>query len=239
MNFQKTLFQSVGLSLLLFIAFFFNTENALAQKKKVAAIVIGGGGGTAVGANIFDLKDLNTMLENTGYKGFSGTSVALGANLNFIYKKLIMVSVIRKFPLENINTAGYRNKLNITYGLFDLGYIVYQYKNLTMYPMIGIGDGKINLSIYKKEPDSISTFSGVFNGTKKGMTVSNFNSILLDFAAGMNYRFGTGFNVGVQAGYLFSPFKADWFIDNTIFSDGPKTALSGPYINLLIGKYLF
>lgn len=230
--------------MLLFMLCLSTGARAQMRSPKSLQVLIGGGGGTAVGFNYIRLDKLSAVLKQNGYEGFNNLCFSFGANLNFIFRKLIMTSEIRKFPFVLQNKEGYLSKLDVNYGLFNAGILLYSKGRFTLYPMFGIGDGTFSLRLYEKDPAAKPTFDNVYT-EKKGVTVKNYNSSLLSFVLGSNYtvasrmKFFNGWNFGLEAGYIRSVKHSDWFIDDIIFRNSPETSLTGVYCHLLLGRYLF
>jgi hypothetical protein len=201
----------------------------------------GGMGYSMLGRSTIDIKDLNTKLESKGYSKISDNFFSVGGGGHgIINNRLIIGGEGHGLLGEEVTSGNYKNSLNIGYGFFDLGYIVYSIKDLRVYPLLGLGGGGMNLKIAEKLT-SLS-FDNVLDNPKRNVELST-SGFLLNLALGIDYllKFGedekgrAGMILGLRAGYTLSPFKGGWEMDEIEISGAPEIGITGPYIRLMIG----
>ena len=201
----------------------------------------GGMGYSMFGWGTLDIEALNSRLESKGYSSMSDNFFSVGGGGHgIINNKVIIGGEGHTLLGEEITSGNYKNSINVGYGFFNVGYIVYSKKQLRLYPLLGIGGGGINLKI-KEKPVSLS-FDDVLNDPERSVELST-GGFLLSFAVGMDYLLllggdeeGEGGLVfGLRAGYTLSPFKRGWEMDEIEISGAPDIGITGPFIRLMFG----
>jgi hypothetical protein len=201
----------------------------------------GGMGYSMFGRGTIDLSDLNSKLESKGYSAMSDKFFSAGGGGHRIFASGLIIGGEGHAVLGDEATSGNnKHSVNIGYGFFNLGYIVYSVQELRFYPLLGLGFGGMTFTI-KEDVASLSLDDVLDNpGRKAEISTGGF---LLNLAVGMDYllKFGedekgkAGMVLGLRAGYTFSPFKGDWTMDELKISGAPKLGITGPYIRLMIG----
>jgi hypothetical protein len=201
----------------------------------------GGMGYSMFGRSTIDIKDLNAKLESKGYSTMSDNFFSAGGGGHRIFASGLIIGGEGHAVLGEEATSGnYKNSVNIGYGFFNLGYIVYSIQELRFYPLFGIGAGGMTFKI--AEDVTSLTLDDVLENPRRKAEIST-GGFLLNLAVGMDYllKFGedekgkAGMVLGLRAGYTFSPFKGDWTMDELKISGAPKLGITGPYIRLMIG----
>ncbi len=201
----------------------------------------GGMGYSMFGWSTLDIEALNSRLERKGYSSMSDNFFSVGGGGHgIINNKVILGGEGQGLIGEEVTSGNYKNSVNIGYGFFNVGYIVYSINQLRLYPLLGIGGGGMNLRIREK-PSSLS-FDNVLDDPKRSVELST-GGFLLSFAIGMDYLLilgedeqGKGGLVfGLRAGYTLSPFKSGWKMDEIEISDAPDMGITGPFIRLMFG----
>lgn len=201
----------------------------------------GGMGYSMFGWSTIDIKALNSRLESKGYSNISDNFISFGGGGHgIINNKVIIGGEGHGVFGKEVTSGNYKNSINVGYGFFNLGYIVYSVKELRFYPLLGLGVGGMNLKIVEKVT-SLS-FDDVLDDPKRRVELST-GGFLLNLALGIDYllKLGedekgkAGLIFGLRAGYTLSPFKGGWDMDEIEISGAPEIGITGPYIRLMIG----
>lgn len=205
------------------------------QSQKVG----GGGGFFGVGVNSLDLKPLNQRLSRTGYPTFPSELFAIGGGgYGVVAGNLLLgghgyglIAPSRGFQGREVSVGG-------GYGLFTIGYQFQPATPVAVFPQVGIGGGGLSLDIGSTGTDS---FEDVLDDPNREASLEK-GSLLVSVGVGMEYRFSKpgesgGFQIGVRAGYLLSPYDTDWTHSGDRLSGGPDASFGGPYVRLVVGGW--
>lgn len=216
-------------------------NNSQGQEIATSAKEGGGMGYSMFGTSRIDIEDLNAKLESKGYSSIPDNFFSVGGGgHSIINNRLIIGGEGHALLGEEVTTGNKKNSIYIVYGFFNLGYILYSVQELRVYPLLGLGGGGMNLNI-TEEVTSLS-FDEVLDNPKRGVELST-DGFLVNLAFGIDYLLKLGEDekgkgglvLGLRAGYTLSPFKSDWTTDKIEISGAPETAITGPYIRLMIG----
>lgn len=125
------------------------------------------------------------------------------------------------------------------YGMFDIGYLVYSKKGLSVYPMLGIGGGGLT---FKVAEESTPSFAELLDDPKRSVEL-NYGGMLLNVSLGVDYLIkmaedetgAGGLIIGFQAGYMLAPFTHDWKMETNDVTGGPDIGFNGPYVKIMFG----
>jgi len=201
----------------------------------------GGMGYSMFGSSFLNMKDFNSRLENNGYIPLSGIFFSVGGGGHaIINKKWIIGGEGHSLLGGNETNGNYTNSVIVSYGFFDLGYIILNPGELRLYPLIGFGAGEMKFSISEDLSsisfDQILDSPGINSEISKSELVLNLAlgaDYLISFAKTENERGGLVF--GLRAGYCVSPIKGHWKMGDVEITGTPDLGFSGPYIRLMIG----
>jgi len=193
------------------------------------------------GRNILDLDAFNSRLNIKGYSKISENFFSVGGGGHAILSNKILIGGEGHSILGDETTNG-NSKSSLTggYGLFDIGYLIYAKHQLRFYPMLGIGGGGMTFRI-RQQPASL-TFDEVLDNPERGVELST-NGFILSFSVGVDYLLLVGgdesgkggFVFGIRAGYVVSPFKRDWMLDELELTNAPEVNITGPFFTLMFG----
>lgn len=199
----------------------------------------GGGGFFAIGVNSVELGPLNGRLSDAGYPTFPTELFAIGGGgYGVVAGKLLLggegyglIAPSRGFQGREVTAGG-------GYGLFTIGYRFQPSDPFVVYPQVGIGGGGLSLEIGSAGTDS---FDDVLDNPNRQASLEK-GSLLVSLGAGAEYRFSKsgepgGFQVGLRAGYLLSPYSSDWTLSEDRLAGGPDASFTGPYVRLTIGGW--
>jgi hypothetical protein len=201
---------------------------------------IGGVGYFIFGGKMINLSSLNTKLESKGYPKVSNNFISLGGGGHFTIKRFIIGGEGHGFFSKETQNIGYRASIGGGYGFFNVGYLVYHTKGLSVYPLLGLGGGAISLELAEK---GISPSFDDLLSNPRGQSVVSVGGFLVNLAVGLDYflalgrseRGEGGLDFGLRLGYIFSPLMGSWRMSGVAVSGGPSVAPTGPFIRLTIG----
>jgi hypothetical protein len=211
------------------------------QKMASVSTEKGGMGYSMFGSSTINIKDLNARLENKGYPSLSDKFFCVGGGGHtIISNKFIIGGEGYTLLGEEVTSGNYKNSMNITCVFLDLGYIVYKVADLRVYPLLGIGAGSMNLKI-TEDVTSLS-LDDVLDNPNRGVELTT-GGFLLNFALGIDYllklgedeKSRAGVILGIRAGYMLSPAKNSWVMDDIDISGAPEIGITGPYFQLMFG----
>ncbi|HOP25504.1 MAG TPA: hypothetical protein PLO45_09360 [Defluviitoga sp.] len=204
----------------------------------------GGIGGVDIGAKWMDVSELNKMLKKNKLPELSGPAfLAGGGGYALLGKVLYGGEGYGIYMLEKADE--YTLKLDVGYGLFDIGYLIYAKQALRIYGIGGVGFGGMKFNI-SKDPTSKK-----FDDLLTNYWENSFESGVIPIfkiGAGADYILAPkgssstgGLAIGISAGYVFAPFDpiGGWELSDTSVSNVPKFGPTGPYITIKIGGGAF
>ncbi len=193
-----------------------------------------------IGTASVDLSDLNAALRTAGYPKLSGRFLSMGGGgLSFVGNLVIGGEGSGLF---NSSVTGNGNKISLSggYGIFEMGYMLFKTKKASLYPLLGIGGGGLNLTI--TEQNLSASFSELLKDPTGNVQFSSA-AFLMDLGLGGHCLLGVkekkgrvgGFLVGFRLGYLVAPFSQNWKLSDVSVLNAPKTVFSGPYFMITLG----
>ena len=221
---------------LFFLNAFLSTGYAKCKKSEKGP----GIGYFTIGAASVDLSNLNAALRTAGYPKLRNRFFSFGGGgLSFV-NNLVMGG--EGSGLFNTGVTGNGNKISLNggYGMFEIGYILLSTKKTSLYPLLGIGGGGLNLRITE---ENLSANFSEFLKHPTGNVQFSSGAFLIDLGFG-GYRLLRakekkgrvgGFLVGFRMGYLVALFGQNWKLQDVSVLNAPKTSFSGPYFMVTIG----
>lgn len=204
-------------------------------------------GAVTLGWQNLSLTDLNGALTPKGYQKVPEDFFTLGATAQVTISRVVLGvegAWLWGAGREG-NVAGntIKNSFSAFKGIGFLGFLVYTSERLDIFPYLGAGLAGYNLVMTNTQSDSFGTI--VASG-QRGAVLSSV-SLMLSTGAQIVYRlpvlaadkgvFGLAF--GLKAGYDLAFAQSDWVLgginDLVKVGDGPKTALTGPFAQVLLG----
>jgi len=220
------------ITLLAFLLFNFSNQ-AIGQTK-----ISGGEGYFMVGMQRIDVKNLNNILKQNNYPSLDENYTSIGGGGYGIINNFVIGGEGHGIIGSEVSNANYSLNLTAGYGIFNVGYVIYQVEGLRLFPVIGFGGGGIDLNIYEK---SSLDFIDVLNNPKRGSSLS-LGGLMLNFGLNGSYniRFSKngkdgGLIIGVSAGYTHFLKVGNWTLFENEISGGPKIGISGFYLRFSIG----
>lgn len=200
----------------------------------------GGLGGGDFGAKWMDLGELNKMLNDNNLPTFSNPAFYTGGGGYALIGKTLYGGEGYGITLSE-KADDYTVELDVGYGLFDIGYLIYAKQSLRVYGMGGVGFGGMTFKV-SEFPDS-KKFEDLLTDYHENLFISGPIPIFkIGFGADYILTFKAssstgGFAIGISAGYVFAPFDpiGGWKLSDTSVSNVPKFGPTGPYITIKIG----
>ncbi len=205
--------------------------------EKVKAV---SGGGFMIGIGQFNLSRLNDMLRARGFENLGNSQISFGGGGYGILKGKILFGGEGSGFSKAVTSSTQKASLSGGCGFFYIGYVVLSRNGFNLFPMLGIGGGGFNLRIVERA--ATPTFDEILDNPKREVNIST-GSFLLNFALGVDYSLVLsedkkgrgGLLLGIRAGYIFDPTKANWRMTDMDVLGGPDVRMTGPYIQLILG----
>ncbi len=203
------------------------------KKKRVNAAYI------MAGQNMMSFNNLNSFLVQRDYPAVSENYLAYGIGGHVIHDKFVVGIEIQRFvEKKRITAKEFNTSILGTYSLLNVGYLLYSKKGLMIYPLFGLGLGRLKLRVIE---NNIYSFEDIIS-YQKGST-SKTSSFLINLGFALDYFFNfkekkRGKNklvVGVRLGYIYPATRSGWSVNHIHVDDGPAAGLGGPYVRLVIG----
>ncbi|MGE3728719.1 MAG: hypothetical protein AB7I41_24425 [Candidatus Sericytochromatia bacterium] len=192
------------------------------------------------GFSFLDTAAFNGAIANQGYNNLSNVFISQGGGAHLILDRIILGgSGMGLNGFRSANASGDVLGVSGGYGLFNLGYVVYQDTNFNLYPVLGIGSGHISVS-------GSSSLNKVFGlSGSEDVTRIDSSQVVIDIGFGADYLIdfnadpgnASGLLVGLKLGYLFVPSPTQWEANRRLVggSNLPNLSNQGLYFNLILG----
>ena len=193
------------------------------------------------GMNLFDLKELNDKLTDKGFEELDNMMPFLGGG-GYGLVGNVVIGGEGGGAFQSVSSTTQKANLGAGYGFFDLGYLVFSKANLKVFPVVGFGGGGVSLKVY--ETDGAPTFDEILDAPGREVTVSTGGfmahaSIGIDYllvmGEGEDKEGKGGLLVGLRAGYVYSPMKAEWKMEDMDVLKGPDVRPNGFYFHIVFG----
>lgn len=153
-----------------------------------------------------NLQTLFSSLEKQNYSGISQENLALNGSLQFIFWHLLTEfegGVNLSAPVAN---SDYWLQLMADTFFVNLGYEFRPLKNLSIYPLVGLGMSSVNLKFTRRNllPD-FDTFLA-----QPGWQGQLDNSLLaINLGLGIDWHWDWGITLGLRGGYVLTPLSGN------------------------------
>jgi len=163
----------------------------------------------------------------------------MGFGGHVVHNKLVVgLELMRTLPRNKVTDNAYNTSLASKYVMLNFGYRLYWKKGLMKYPYIGLGYGHLVLNTRENNIGSFDDITGYQKGSRSKRANLLFNvGFGLDYFHRYNHK-KRGMNniiMGLRVGWIFSPLRWDWKVNNIQVQDGPNQGISGPYVRFTIG----
>lgn len=201
-----------------------------------------GGGYFMIGLRWLDMGPLSDRLQAAGYSAPGERFLSLGGGGHGIQGRWLLGGEGHGLSQQGdeIRRDDLRAKISAGYGLFRAGYLLLARRDVSVYPMAGIGGAGMSLSISRQQD---ATFDEVLAEPLREVSLSR-GGLILDAGVGAEFRIpitgdereGSFLLLGVRGGYLFFiPLVGDWQMSGGEVTGAPRLGLSGPGLHLQVG----
>lgn len=192
------------------------------------------------GFAFLDTGPLNRTLEGAGFSPLSSTFITQGGGAHLVLERVILGASGQSLQgFRTTSNQGGSLSVSGGYGLFQLGYQVWAEEGFSLYPILGIGGG--NLQITGSE--SLNNLFGFSQASPVNRIETS--QVILDLGLGADYLIDlngdpqqrSGLLVGLKLGYVFVPSPPQWENNRQVVSGSalPNISSQGPYISLSLG----
>lgn len=204
-------------------------------------------GAITLGWENLSLSNLNDALAPKGYKAVPENNFSLGGTAQVSISRIVLglegawLWGAGRESMVAGNTI--KNSFSAFKAIGLIGFLIYTSERLDIFPYIGFGLAGYNLVMTNAQNDS---FNNIVASGQRGAVLSSA-SLLMSTGAQLTYRLPVlvadkgvfGLALGIKGGYDIAFVNSDWVsggINDLIpVSGGPKTSLTGPYAQALIG----
>jgi opacity protein-like surface antigen len=198
----------------------------------------------ATGMSTMSVDALNARMTPTQFAPLSNDAVSFGASgYVAVGRALLGAEVARSSFGEEGLDNGRTDELSALHGLITAGYAVVATEHLSIYPQLGVGLGRVAVSLRDRTGTVTTqpqpTFDEVAQapGAESRLTGRH---LVYSLGAGADYlvtRTGASRGVvfGVRAGLLASPNRTSWTRDGDTVVAGPDAAFAGPFARFVVG----
>ena len=191
------------------------------------------------GGSRLELDAMNDYLHSNDLPTISKTDISYGVGGHLVFNKLVLGMEIARFSKKEVpGSKDFNTTVSTKYTVLNCGYLLHSNNGRMIYPYMGIGVGELKLKITE---NTIGSFDDIITFQKS--TVARRFAFLMN--AGVAFDFFHKYDkrkkgknslmIGIRAGYLFTPIRPDWRINRIRVTDGPDSAVQGPYLRIIIG----
>lgn len=224
---------------------------ALASAVSASAQGIGTGPGhpfhalvLTTGMSTMSVGALNARMAASQFAPLSNDAVSYGASgYVAIGRALVGAEIARStFGEEGLNN-GRTDALSAEHALATVAYAIVSTERLTVFPQIGVGVGRIDVTLRDRSGVVTSSSQPTFDevaqspGSESRMSGRHLVQALGGGADYLVSRAGSskGVVLGIRAGVLESPNRTTWTRSGQRVVAGPDAAAGGPYLRLVVG----
>lgn len=202
----------------------------------------------ATGGSYATTGELNTRLDSAKYFAVSNDAISYGGGGRISFGRMILGGefAMTDFGEEGNPVSGRTSALRSNFYLAQVGYSWYAGRHLNVYPMLGIGAGRMVVTLSDrngggKPPAGVDpTFTEVVlhpnYSSKLDATYLLFEpSIGLDWLVLRSLADRTGLTIGARMGRKMAPNRAAWHLDGGKVVGGPDIGPDGPWLRVTVG----
>lgn len=192
------------------------------------------------GFAFLDTGPLNRTLEGAGFSPLSSTFITQGGGAHLVLERVILGASGQSLQgFRTTSSQGGSLSVSGGYGLFQLGYQVWAEDGFSLYPILGIGGGHLQIN----GSEGLNSLFGLSQNT--AINRLETSQVVLDLGLGADYLIDlngdsnhrSGLLVGLKMGYVFVPSPPQWENNRQVVSGSalPNLSSQGPYISLSLG----
>ncbi len=188
--------------------------------------ISGGFGGFEFGRISCDAAELNERFSEHGIEEIENMAYAWGGSGYGVVSNVIIGGSGRGGSIET-ESDSLSIKIDMGYGLFEVGYLFPLGSKIAFFPLFGIGGRDI--SIHARPNLGDVDFDSLLTPVGAGRTSTTYtNSTILSLSLAGVYRLGSFISIFAKAGYIHD-FVGDWKLeDGAMLKNEPDFSLKGP-----------
>ncbi len=191
------------------------------------------------GAGFLNMDAFNAALSGSNFPALAGEYPTLGFTYQFINGRVCNEAdftwILKRSTIDGIFHSSYWG----FYTTYNVGYFLVNSRHFDLFPLIGLGYGKQNVSLVEYSGPSFTDF---LVATPDNIRLDS-KSFLLNFGLGFDVKIGStsgegdtlSFVIGLRAGYLYQASVSVWNANEVELPQSPDNRMSGFYVKLLIG----
>jgi hypothetical protein len=196
------------------------------------------------GMSSTSVDPLNARMTPSQFAPLSNDAVSYGASGYVAVGRALLGAEVQRstFGEEGLNN-GRTDQLGTTTGLATVSYAVVATEHLSMFPQLGVGLGRVEVTLRDRNGAATGATQPTFDevaqapGAESRMTGRH---LLYSFGGGADYlvtrRAGSaGVVLGLRAGLLASPNRATWTRGGQTILAGPDAGATGFYARVVVG----
>ena len=196
------------------------------------------------GMTTMSVDALNARMTPSQFASLSNDAVSYGVGGYYAVGRALLGAELARatFGEEGLNN-GRTDDLSTTHGLATVSYGIVSTEHLSLYPLLGVGLGRIEVALRDRSGAGTSVTQPTFDevaqspGAESQLTGRH---LLYSFAGGADYlvtrRGGSaGVVLGVRTGVLAAPNRTTWSRSGESIIAGPDASPSGPFLRVVVG----
>ena len=196
------------------------------------------------GMSTMSVDALNARMTPSRFAPLSNDAVSYGAGGYLaIGRALLGADVGRSAFGEEGLDNGRTDQLSTVQGMATVAYAIVATDRLSVFPQLGVGMGRLDVSLRDRSGTGTSTAQPTFDEVAQAPGAESRMSgrhLLYAFGGGADYlvsRAGSskGVVLGVRGGLLASPNRTTWTRNGQSIVAGPDAAAGGPYVRVVVG----
>jgi hypothetical protein len=187
--------------------------------------ISGGFGGFEFGGISYNPEELNERFKGAGIEEISGLVYTWGGRGYGVISNVVIGGSGRGGHIKTVSDS-VTIKIDIGYGLFEVGYLFPMGRRLALSPLLGIGGRDITLYTRPDLGDTDFDMLLIPGGAGRTSKASTDGTILSLSLLGL-FRLGDFINIFARMGYVYD-FGGDWELeDGAMLKNNPDLRLGG------------
>jgi hypothetical protein len=191
------------------------------------------------GGTLFDAQNLNSGLKSSGLPEVHNEYFQFGGAYSFIQNRVITELEYYQTLNRSQSLSDFSSSLSLLNTFINFGYVLLDTKVVQLYPVAGLGYGRIGLSIIEEGEYSFYNFLSTPNNVR----VIERNLFVGNAGLGLDFIFRNedeekkriGVVFGIRGGVTYTISAGNWKATDIEFTDGPDMGLNGFYLRVVLG----
>jgi opacity protein-like surface antigen len=198
----------------------------------------------STGVSTMSVDALNARMTTSQFAPLSNDAVSFGASGHVAIGRALVGAELARlaFGEEGLNN-GRTDELTALQGIATIGYALVSTERLSLFPQLGVGMGRVEVSLRDRVGPGTTTSQPTFDEVAQAPGAESRvagRHLLYSFGGGADYlvsRAGASVGVvlGVRAGMLASPNRTTWTRNGQTVIAGPDVAAAGPFVRVVVG----